>query len=233
MSARERPDDYWFARHAKSIIFLIGILSVIGAWVALSLPVAVFPTTNFPRIVIGVPSEILSKPARLSAAEFERMVQLAPDEPISHYNLGYLYKLVEKPAQALAEFVVSVAAETRCERFHLLGTSGTVTTIAGIHLGLPRYDRRRRAGPAHHRPGHVAGAQVGQFRRAGLLRRRAAADAVGRPAWPTGTATETPTHPFRARIRGGRRGSRLRLNLRLLPLRRYGRRSRCRGRASG
>lgn len=26
---------------------------------------------------------------------------------------------------------------------HLLGTSGTVTTLAGIHLGLPRYDRNR------------------------------------------------------------------------------------------
>ena len=26
---------------------------------------------------------------------------------------------------------------------HLLGTSGTVTTIAGVHLGLPRYDRSR------------------------------------------------------------------------------------------
>jgi exopolyphosphatase / guanosine-5'-triphosphate,3'-diphosphate pyrophosphatase len=26
-------------------------------------------------------------------------------------------------------------------RVHLLGTSGTVTTVAGIHLGLPRYDR--------------------------------------------------------------------------------------------
>ena len=26
--------------------------------------------------------------------------------------------------------------------FHLLETSGTVTTVAGIHLGLPRYDRR-------------------------------------------------------------------------------------------
>jgi exopolyphosphatase/guanosine-5'-triphosphate,3'-diphosphate pyrophosphatase len=25
----------------------------------------------------------------------------------------------------------------------MLGTSGTVTTIAGIHLNLPRYDRRR------------------------------------------------------------------------------------------
>ncbi len=27
--------------------------------------------------------------------------------------------------------------------FHLLGTSGTVTTLAGVHLGLARYDRRR------------------------------------------------------------------------------------------
>ncbi|MGH6760313.1 MAG: Ppx/GppA family phosphatase [Phyllobacterium sp.] len=31
----------------------------------------------------------------------------------------------------------------RSPRFHLLGTSGTVTTLAGIHLGLERYDRRR------------------------------------------------------------------------------------------
>jgi exopolyphosphatase/guanosine-5'-triphosphate,3'-diphosphate pyrophosphatase len=26
---------------------------------------------------------------------------------------------------------------------HMLGTSGTVTTLAGVHLKLPRYDRRR------------------------------------------------------------------------------------------
>jgi exopolyphosphatase/guanosine-5'-triphosphate,3'-diphosphate pyrophosphatase len=29
------------------------------------------------------------------------------------------------------------------DRAHFLGTSGTVTTISGIHLGLPRYDRSR------------------------------------------------------------------------------------------
>ena len=29
------------------------------------------------------------------------------------------------------------------KRFHLLGTSGTVTTLAGVHLDLPRYERRR------------------------------------------------------------------------------------------
>lgn len=28
-------------------------------------------------------------------------------------------------------------------KFHLLGTSGTVTTLAGVYLGLERYDRRR------------------------------------------------------------------------------------------
>jgi len=31
----------------------------------------------------------------------------------------------------------------RSGRTHLLGTSGTVTTMAGIHLGLPAYDRKR------------------------------------------------------------------------------------------
>jgi exopolyphosphatase/guanosine-5'-triphosphate,3'-diphosphate pyrophosphatase len=29
------------------------------------------------------------------------------------------------------------------DTFHLLGTSGTVTTLAGLHLDLPRYDRRQ------------------------------------------------------------------------------------------
>ena len=31
----------------------------------------------------------------------------------------------------------------RTTRRHLLGTSGTVTTIAGVHLGLEKYDRRK------------------------------------------------------------------------------------------
>lgn len=33
--------------------------------------------------------------------------------------------------------------EPDIENFHLLGTSGTVTTLAGLHLDLPRYDRRQ------------------------------------------------------------------------------------------
>ena len=45
--------------------------------------------------------------------------------------------------KALAPFRADVAALDRCPRFHLLGTSGTVTTVAGVFLDLPRYDRRR------------------------------------------------------------------------------------------
>jgi exopolyphosphatase/guanosine-5'-triphosphate,3'-diphosphate pyrophosphatase len=45
--------------------------------------------------------------------------------------------------EALRPFADRVAPEIRCGRFHLLGTSGTVTTIAGVFLDLQRYDRRR------------------------------------------------------------------------------------------
>ena len=51
--------------------------------------------------------------------------------------------MVAYVTDALAQFISDTQQQARCTRFHLLGTSGTVTTIAGIHLGLPRYDRRR------------------------------------------------------------------------------------------
>src|SRR5216684_2888757 len=50
---------YWFARHSKSIIFLILTLAVVGVYEALSLPIAVFPATNFPRIIVGVDNGVM------------------------------------------------------------------------------------------------------------------------------------------------------------------------------
>jgi len=55
----EDSSNYWFARHSKSIIFSIAILAAIGIYEALSLPVAVFPTTNFPRVIIGVDNGVM------------------------------------------------------------------------------------------------------------------------------------------------------------------------------
>jgi exopolyphosphatase/guanosine-5'-triphosphate,3'-diphosphate pyrophosphatase len=51
--------------------------------------------------------------------------------------------MVADVSRHLAGFAEAARKETRCARFHLLGTSGTVTTIAGVHLGLTRYDRRK------------------------------------------------------------------------------------------
>jgi exopolyphosphatase/guanosine-5'-triphosphate,3'-diphosphate pyrophosphatase len=47
--------------------------------------------------------------------------------------------------EEVAGFIDDFAAAHRCDLdgFHMLGTSGTVTTIAGVFLRLKRYDRRR------------------------------------------------------------------------------------------
>ena len=59
VAAGEDPSQYWFARHSKSIIFLILTLAAVGIYEALSLPIAVFPATNFPRIIIGVDNGVM------------------------------------------------------------------------------------------------------------------------------------------------------------------------------
>jgi len=45
---------HWTARHAKPVIFVIVTLVAVGAYLAGTIPVAVFPSTDFPRVVIGV-----------------------------------------------------------------------------------------------------------------------------------------------------------------------------------
>lgn len=50
--------------------------------------------------------------------------------------------MVMEVASHMAPFVATNCFPT-IDRIHLLGTSGTVTTIAGVHLALKRYDRRR------------------------------------------------------------------------------------------
>ncbi|CEG08312.1 Exopolyphosphatase [Afipia felis] len=49
--------------------------------------------------------------------------------------------MIDEVAQHLAPF--AAAHNGDLAGMHLLGTSGTVTTVAGVHLGLVRYDRRR------------------------------------------------------------------------------------------
>ena len=54
-------------------------------------------------------------------------------------------EMVEHVAELLTPFETSHKLRSRLQqgRTHMLGTSGTVTTLAGVHLGLPRYERSR------------------------------------------------------------------------------------------
>ncbi|MGA2391355.1 MAG: efflux RND transporter permease subunit [Candidatus Sulfotelmatobacter sp.] len=49
----------WFARLSRPILFLTISLALIGAYLALSIPVSVFPNTDFPRVIIGVDNGVM------------------------------------------------------------------------------------------------------------------------------------------------------------------------------
>jgi CzcA family heavy metal efflux pump len=50
---------YWFARHSKPLVFLILTIAALGGYLAFNIPVAVFPTTNFPRILLAVDNGVM------------------------------------------------------------------------------------------------------------------------------------------------------------------------------
>src|SRR5246127_5458365 len=55
----EHRSRYWFARHSKSILFVVVVLAIVGVYEAFSIPIAVFPSTNFPRIIIGIDNGVM------------------------------------------------------------------------------------------------------------------------------------------------------------------------------
>ena len=52
--APEATDEHWTARFARPILFVIITLIAMGVYLAISIPVSVFPSTDFPRILVGV-----------------------------------------------------------------------------------------------------------------------------------------------------------------------------------
>src|SRR5689334_16835817 len=54
-----RKPGFWFSRNAPSVIFLICVVALVGAYLAFTIPVSVFPTTDFPRIVIGIDNGVM------------------------------------------------------------------------------------------------------------------------------------------------------------------------------
>ena len=51
--------NYWFTRFSKPLIFLIIAAAIMGAYLAFTIPVAVFPEVDFPRIIIGIDNGVM------------------------------------------------------------------------------------------------------------------------------------------------------------------------------
>jgi CzcA family heavy metal efflux pump len=49
----------WFQRLSRPVLFLIVSLTLAGAYLAFTIPISVFPSTDFPRVVIGVDNGVM------------------------------------------------------------------------------------------------------------------------------------------------------------------------------
>ncbi len=51
--------EYWLSRSVRTILFLAVALSLAGVYAVFQTPIAVFPETNFPRVVIGIDNGVM------------------------------------------------------------------------------------------------------------------------------------------------------------------------------
>jgi multidrug efflux pump subunit AcrB len=52
-------DQHWIAQHSRPVIFVILTLGLLGAYLAFTIPVSVFPNTDFPRVLIAVDNGVM------------------------------------------------------------------------------------------------------------------------------------------------------------------------------
>ena len=58
----QQPNDggqHWITQHSRPVIFLILTLGLLGAYLAFTIPVSVFPSTDFPRVLIAVDNGVM------------------------------------------------------------------------------------------------------------------------------------------------------------------------------
>jgi Cu/Ag efflux pump CusA len=83
--------EHWTGRHLKPIVFAILVLAALGVYLAAQIPVAVFPSTNFPRIVIGVDAGVMpidqmevavTRPIEVQSTPFQASIIFCPQRAV-------------------------------------------------------------------------------------------------------------------------------------------------------
>jgi multidrug efflux pump subunit AcrB len=56
---KKSTSQYWIAQHSRPVIFVILTMGLLGAYLAFTIPVSVFPNTDFPRVLIAVDNGVM------------------------------------------------------------------------------------------------------------------------------------------------------------------------------
>jgi CzcA family heavy metal efflux pump len=55
----EAAESFWLKNAIRAIFFFVVVLTIAGIYLALKVPISVFPETNFPRVVIGIDNGVM------------------------------------------------------------------------------------------------------------------------------------------------------------------------------
>jgi CzcA family heavy metal efflux pump len=149
--------EHWTARHGKAILFVILTLVAGGVFLALRIPVSVFPSTDFPRIVIGADHGVtpidqmlvtVTKPVEeaVNGIQGLQRIQSLTSRGTAEINLFFswdvnMYQTLELVNAALARVQQSLPAGTELTSnrltfaaFPILGYSLTSDKVSQIRL---------------------------------------------------------------------------------------------------
>jgi multidrug efflux pump subunit AcrB len=165
---KSEADKYWFAREHKSIIFLIVTLALIGAYLLFTIPIAVFPTTDFPRVMISVDNGVMpidqmlvtiTRPIEeaLSGVEGIQDVKSVTSRGSAGIDLYFswrvdMFRTLERVNASLARLAGTLPATARISTqrlefstFPIMGYGLTSDTVSQRQLwGIATYDIKPR-----------------------------------------------------------------------------------------
>jgi CzcA family heavy metal efflux pump len=161
-------DEHWTGRHGKPIIFVILTLVAAGIYLATTVPIAVFPEVDFPRVLVGVDNGVapidqmqvmVTRPIEeaLNSVQGLERVQSITSRGSAEIDLFFswnvdMFQTLERVNAAIARVqpVLPPTAKVTANRltfaaFPILGYSLTSDTVPQTRLWeLATYDLRPR-----------------------------------------------------------------------------------------
>src|ERR1700693_6018736 len=128
--------EHWTARFARPVIFVIITMIAIGAYLAFTIPVAVFPETDFPRIVVGIDNGVAP------ISQMQVMVTRPVEEAMN--SVPGLEVVRSITSRGTGAPVSSPHGQTGSEQVHLRGQSD-----AGLQPDVDHHVADRVVGTGH------------------------------------------------------------------------------------